>query len=99
MTQERLSKFVFSAILVAVTAYWLWFLFTHADQIFRARLLRAKLLRASSLWILSLPTCSRTELLWLMIGSQSQHRWPPDPEIIASELRATFGRPTSSQML
>jgi hypothetical protein len=35
MTQERLSKLVFSAILIVVTAYWLWFLFTHADRIFR----------------------------------------------------------------
>jgi hypothetical protein len=35
MTQERFSKFVFSAILIAVTAYWLWFLFAHANQIFR----------------------------------------------------------------
>jgi hypothetical protein len=35
MTQERLAKFVFSAIVAAVTAYWLWFLFTHADKISR----------------------------------------------------------------
>jgi hypothetical protein len=35
MTQERFSRFVFSAALIAVTAYWLWFLFAHADQIFR----------------------------------------------------------------
>jgi hypothetical protein len=35
MTQERLSRLFFSAILVAVTAYWLWFLFAHADRIFR----------------------------------------------------------------
>ena len=35
MTQERFSKFVFLAILIAVTAYWLWFLFAHADRIFR----------------------------------------------------------------
>jgi hypothetical protein len=35
MTQERFAKFVFSAIVVAVTAYWLWFIFTHADKIFR----------------------------------------------------------------
>ena len=30
-----LSRFVFSSILVAVTAYWIWFLFSHAGQIFR----------------------------------------------------------------
>jgi hypothetical protein len=35
MTKERLSNVVFSAILVAVAAYWLWFLFAHADKIFR----------------------------------------------------------------
>jgi hypothetical protein len=35
MTQERLSSFVFSIVLIAVTAYWVWFLFSHADQIFR----------------------------------------------------------------
>jgi hypothetical protein len=35
MTQERLSKLVFSAILIVVTAYWLWVLFNHADRIFR----------------------------------------------------------------
>jgi hypothetical protein len=35
MTQDRLAKFVFSAIVVAVTAYWFWFIFTHADKIFR----------------------------------------------------------------
>jgi hypothetical protein len=34
MMQERFSKLVFSAVLIAVTAYWLWFLFAHADQIF-----------------------------------------------------------------
>jgi len=36
MTQKRLSRFVFSSILVAVTAYWIWFLFSHADQVFRS---------------------------------------------------------------
>jgi hypothetical protein len=35
MTQERLSIFFFSALLVAVSAYWIWFLFTHAGQIFK----------------------------------------------------------------
>jgi hypothetical protein len=35
MKQERFAKFVFSAIVVAVTAYWLWFIFTYADKIFR----------------------------------------------------------------
>jgi hypothetical protein len=35
MTQERHSKFVYSAILVALIVYWVWFLFAHADQIFR----------------------------------------------------------------
>jgi hypothetical protein len=35
MTQERFSKFVFSATLIAMIAYWLWFLFAHADRIFR----------------------------------------------------------------
>jgi hypothetical protein len=36
MTQERLSRFVFSSIFVAITAYWVWILFSHADQIFQA---------------------------------------------------------------
>jgi len=36
MTQKQLSSFVFSAALVAVTGFWLWFLFAHADQIFRS---------------------------------------------------------------
>jgi hypothetical protein len=36
MTQKRLSNLVFSGAFVAVTGFWLWFLFTHADQIFRA---------------------------------------------------------------
>jgi hypothetical protein len=36
MTQKRLSNLVFSGVLVAVTGIWLWFLFAHADQIFRA---------------------------------------------------------------
>ena len=36
MTQKRLSNLVFSGVLVAVTGFWLWFLFAHADQIFRA---------------------------------------------------------------
>jgi hypothetical protein len=35
MTQERLSKLIFSAILIVVTAYWLWFVLAHADRIFR----------------------------------------------------------------
>jgi hypothetical protein len=35
MMQERFSKFVFSAILIAVTAYWLWFVFAHADRILK----------------------------------------------------------------
>jgi len=35
MTQKRLSSFFFSTVLMAVTAYWIWFLFSHADQIFR----------------------------------------------------------------
>src|SRR5258708_11958925 len=34
VTQKRLSNFVFSAALVAVTGFWLWFLLAHADQIF-----------------------------------------------------------------
>jgi len=36
MTQKRLSNLVFSGVVVAVTWFWLWFLFAHADQIFRA---------------------------------------------------------------
>jgi hypothetical protein len=36
MTQKRLSNLVFSGVLVAVTGFRLWFLFAHADQIFRA---------------------------------------------------------------
>jgi hypothetical protein len=36
MTQKRLSNLVFSGAFVAVTGFWLWFLFAHADQIFRA---------------------------------------------------------------
>src|ERR1700730_460921 len=36
MTQKRRSNLVFSGALVAVTGFWLWFLFAHADQIFRA---------------------------------------------------------------
>jgi RsiW-degrading membrane proteinase PrsW (M82 family) len=28
MTQERLSSFVFSIVLIAVTACWVWFLFS-----------------------------------------------------------------------
>jgi len=36
MTQKRLSNLVFSATLVAVIGFWLWFLFAHADQIFRS---------------------------------------------------------------
>jgi hypothetical protein len=34
MTQKQLSNIVFSSILFAVTAYWLWFVFTHADRVF-----------------------------------------------------------------
>jgi hypothetical protein len=36
MTQKRLSNLVFSGVFVAVTGFWLWFLFAHTDQIFRA---------------------------------------------------------------
>jgi len=36
MTQKRLSNLVFSGVVVALTGFWLWFLFFHADQIFRA---------------------------------------------------------------
>jgi hypothetical protein len=36
MTQKRLSNLVFSGAPVAVTGYWLWFLFARADKIFRA---------------------------------------------------------------
>ena len=42
MTQERLSSFVFSIVLIAVTAYWVWFLFSHADQIFRLTLRKSE---------------------------------------------------------
>jgi hypothetical protein len=36
VTQKRLSNFVFSAAAVAVAGFWLWYLFAHADQIFRS---------------------------------------------------------------
>jgi hypothetical protein len=37
MAQDRFAKFVFSTIVIAVAVYWVWFMFAHADQIFRHR--------------------------------------------------------------
>src|ERR1700722_940301 len=31
------AKFVFSTIVIVVAVYWVWFMFAHADQIFRRR--------------------------------------------------------------
>jgi hypothetical protein len=37
MTQDRFAKFAFSTIVIVVAVYWVWFMFAHADQIFRRR--------------------------------------------------------------
>jgi RsiW-degrading membrane proteinase PrsW (M82 family) len=37
MTQDRFTKFVFSTIVIVVAIYWVWFMFAHADRIFRHR--------------------------------------------------------------
>jgi hypothetical protein len=50
MTQERLSGFVFSIVLIAVTAYWVWFLFSP-----RRSNLQALTLRKSECYLSWLP--------------------------------------------
>ena len=37
MTQDRFPQFVFSTIVIVVAIYWVWFMFAHADRIFRHR--------------------------------------------------------------
>jgi hypothetical protein len=37
MTRDRFAKFLFSTIVIVVAVYWVWFMFAHADQIFRRR--------------------------------------------------------------
>jgi hypothetical protein len=63
MTQDRLAKFVFSAIVVALTAYWLWFIFTHADKIFQKLTARLSASPAVN------PLSSRGALLENLLGT------------------------------
>jgi hypothetical protein len=34
LSQERISRFVFAALVFSTCAFWFWFLFTHADKVF-----------------------------------------------------------------